>query len=45
MLYRFRGGTDGNWPLAGLVVSKVSLCGTTLLGGKFGAGTAYEITP
>lgn len=45
VLYRFRGGTDGNWPLAGLVVSHGSLYGTTLLGGKFGAGTAYKITP
>ncbi|HEY1977660.1 MAG TPA: choice-of-anchor tandem repeat GloVer-containing protein [Candidatus Baltobacteraceae bacterium] len=45
VLYRFQGNADGNWPLAGLVVSNGSLYGTTLLGGKFGAGVAYKLTP
>jgi uncharacterized repeat protein (TIGR03803 family) len=45
VLYRFQGKTGGYWPLAALVVSNGSLYGATLLGGKFGAGTAYKVTP
>jgi uncharacterized repeat protein (TIGR03803 family) len=46
VLYRFKGGSDGANPEAGLVIgmSKV-LYGTTVVGGSSGNGTVFSLTP
>ena len=45
ILYRFKGGTDGDGPWAGLVFDgSGNLYGTTLYGGRTGTGTVFEIT-
>jgi uncharacterized repeat protein (TIGR03803 family) len=38
-------GTDGNRPLGVIHDGKGNLFGTTMSGGTYGAGTAFEITP
>ena len=47
ILYRFQGGSDGEAPVAPLVLdSKGALYGTTLAGGgTFGPGTVFKLTP
>jgi uncharacterized repeat protein (TIGR03803 family) len=52
VLYRFKGGEDGDGPFAGLVFDAANnLYGTTEQGGgtgcqfQFGCGTAFELTP
>jgi uncharacterized repeat protein (TIGR03803 family) len=40
------GGTDGTAPFAGLIFDSAgSLYGTTVLGGRYNAGTVFELTP
>ena len=43
MLYRFRGGTDGDWP-QGLVLLNDRLYGVTQYGGAHGHGTVFSVT-
>lgn len=42
--YNFAGGSDGNNPWGGLVFRAGSLYGTTLGGGIYGYGTAFQLT-
>jgi uncharacterized repeat protein (TIGR03803 family) len=44
VLYNFEGGTDGNYPLAGLLNVKGTLYGTTSRGGVGYYGTVFSIT-
>lgn len=46
-LYSFTGATDGNYPIAGVVLDKKTgnLYGTTIAGGASGNGTVFEVTP
>jgi uncharacterized repeat protein (TIGR03803 family) len=46
ILHTFKGGTtDGSEPQAGLVNVDGTLYGTTSLGGEYGRGTVFSITP
>jgi uncharacterized repeat protein (TIGR03803 family) len=46
VLYRFAGGFDGSEPSGALVFDSAgNLYGTTEIGGTFGKGTIYELTP
>jgi uncharacterized repeat protein (TIGR03803 family) len=46
VLHNFTGGNDGEQPQAGLIFDQAgNLYGTTVLGGAFGAGTAFKLTP
>jgi uncharacterized repeat protein (TIGR03803 family) len=46
VLYGFTGGSDGEWPYAGLVLDTAgNLYGTTLDGGASGSGTAFKVVP
>ncbi|HKU80882.1 MAG TPA: choice-of-anchor tandem repeat GloVer-containing protein [Candidatus Tumulicola sp.] len=48
VLYRFGGGSDGQWPRAGLVLAGGNLFGTTRYGGKqcsVGCGAVFYLTP
>ena len=46
VLYSFTGGTDGRFPNSGLIAdSSGNLYGTTGLGGAFGQGVIFKITP
>ena len=46
VLYRFGGDTDGYWPASSLVFDNAgNLYGTTQLGGAFGLGTIFELSP
>jgi len=45
VLYSFKGGSDGKYPLAGLIDVNGSLYGTTSGGGKYRWGTVFSITP
>jgi|HubBroStandDraft_2_1064218.scaffolds.fasta_scaffold02724_5 uncharacterized repeat protein (TIGR03803 family) len=46
VLYRFKSGTDGANPYAGLVADKAgNLYGTTVMGGTSSLGTVFEISP
>ena len=46
VLYRFRGGADANAPQGGLIFDKVgNLFGTSALGGFFGNGAVFEVSP
>jgi uncharacterized repeat protein (TIGR03803 family) len=42
-LHNFNGSTDGEEPLAGLIISGNTLYGTTWLGGALGVGTVFSI--
>ena len=45
-LYSFHGGNDGDLPLSGLLSdNKGDLFGVTEIGGKFGEGNVFELTP
>lgn len=45
VLYNFKGGADGGFPYAGLVLDKKgNLYGTTYLGGASGQGTVFKLT-
>lgn len=44
--YAFQGGSDGQFPEAGLIADGAgNLYGTTLLGGASGEGTVFEVSP
>jgi uncharacterized repeat protein (TIGR03803 family) len=46
VLYRFTGGNDGALPGNNLVLDSAgNLYGTALLGGQYGNGTVFEVTP
>ena len=46
VLHHFTGGKDGRQPYAGLIFDQAgSLYSTTYLGGLYGCGTAFELTP
>jgi uncharacterized repeat protein (TIGR03803 family) len=46
ILYRFLGGTDGAFPLGGLVAdASGALYGTTNIGGSANFGTVFKLTP
>ena len=46
VLYSFAGGTDGQYPMAGVVMdASGNLYGTTAYGGVHSYGTVYELTP
>ena len=45
-LYKFKGGKDGNQPIAGVVLDQTgNLYGTTQLGGSYGHGTVFQLKP
>jgi uncharacterized repeat protein (TIGR03803 family) len=44
VVYRFKGGSDGGNPLAGLVEVNGALYGTTYGGGASGLGTVFSIS-
>lgn len=45
VLYSFQGGSDGGYPIAGLVIDAAgSLYGTTSRGGSGGSGTVFKLT-
>jgi uncharacterized repeat protein (TIGR03803 family) len=44
--YRFKGGSDGANPAAGVIIgTDGALCGTTLAGGSSGFGTVFRLIP
>jgi uncharacterized repeat protein (TIGR03803 family) len=46
ILYSFAGGTDGSTPIGGLYLDSLgNLYGTTSVGGAYGYGTVFELTP
>ena len=45
ILWSFGNGTDGAYPVAGLVMYTGNLYGTTANGGAYGDGTVFEVTP
>jgi uncharacterized repeat protein (TIGR03803 family) len=46
VLYSFTGGSDGGFPLSGLITdARGNLYGTTSRGGASGKGTVFKITP
>jgi uncharacterized repeat protein (TIGR03803 family) len=45
VLYSFGTGTDGAVPVAGVTLGDGKLLGTTSLGGSYGFGTVFELTP
>ncbi|MGO8793239.1 MAG: choice-of-anchor tandem repeat GloVer-containing protein [Candidatus Sulfotelmatobacter sp.] len=46
VMHSFGLGTDGNEPIGGVVFDQAgNFYGTTLLGGAYGNGTVYEVTP
>ncbi len=44
VLYAFKGGTDGSYPVAGLTDAGGVLYGTTQTGGAHGLGTVFAVT-
>jgi uncharacterized repeat protein (TIGR03803 family) len=45
-LYDFTGGNDGGFPVSNVILdAKRNLYGTTYLGGVYGEGVAWELTP
>jgi uncharacterized repeat protein (TIGR03803 family) len=44
VLYRFKGGPDGAYPVAGLIPVGGVLYGTTQTGGAYGMGTVFSMT-
>ena len=46
VLHSFSNGTDGGYPVAGLIFDAAgNLYGTTYRGGTYGCGTVFELTP
>ena len=46
ILHKFKAATDGASPIAGLVAdASGNLYGTASMGGAYGYGTVFEITP
>ena len=45
VIYKFQGGADGKFPLAGLLEYHGAFYGTTAEGGDDGYGTAFKLTP
>ena len=46
VIYSFTGGTDGKWPLGGLIFDQSgNLYGTTSKGGQYGYGALYALNP
>ncbi len=46
VLHRFTGGSDGSTPLGNVVLdSKGNIYGTTSVGGAYGYGIVFQITP
>ena len=46
VLYAFNSGTDGSYPVAGIIMDSTGhLYGTTSRGGAYDFGTVFEITP
>jgi uncharacterized repeat protein (TIGR03803 family) len=46
VLYRFQGGTDGDVPLAGLIIdARGAIYGATANDGAYGGGTVFKLTP
>lgn len=46
VLYKFKGTTDGQFPSGALVLdAEGNLYGTTYLGGTYGYGTVFKVTP
>ncbi len=46
VLYHFRGGSDADAPQGGLIFDKAgNLFGTAALGGQFGNGAVFEVSP
>jgi uncharacterized repeat protein (TIGR03803 family) len=43
-LHSFTGGSDGANPLAALILSGNTLCGTTSAGGALGVGTVFSLS-
>ena len=43
-LYNFTGGNDGEYPLAGLILSDSTLYGTAIYGGSAGNGTVFAVS-
>ena len=45
-LYQFQNGSDGKWPVGGLIFDSAgNLYGTTSSGGNGGGGTVFELSP
>ena len=45
ILHHFTGGSDGKWPMAGVIADpRGALYGTTYLGGKLGVGAVFKLT-
>jgi uncharacterized repeat protein (TIGR03803 family) len=44
-LHAFTGGSDGSWPMAGLILSGNTLYGTAYSGGSSGNGTVFAVNP
>jgi uncharacterized repeat protein (TIGR03803 family) len=46
VIYSFAGGNDGKNPHAGIIFDKAgNLFGTTFMGGRYDAGTVFELSP
>ncbi len=46
ILYSFLGESDGGWPRAGLIIdAKGALYGTAAIGGEYGYGAVFKLTP
>ena len=46
VLYQFTGGSDGEYPYAGLLLDSLgNLYGTASQGGQFGQGTVFQLSP
>ena len=45
-LYKFKGGKDGNQPIAGVVLDQAgNIYGTTQVGGSYGHGSVFQLKP
>jgi len=46
VIYSFSGGVDGEYPSTELILDSAgNLYGTSVLGGQFGSGTVFQLTP
>lgn len=46
VLYSFQGGSDGQFPVGGVILDDAgNIYGSTFLGGDDGGGTAYQLSP